>query len=60
MVTVEDAQLADRKNVVNMFMHLTPQLNNFTFLSNPYTQIYNGFMESRFQQSYANIYVRVL
>ena len=57
---VDDTELIVNKNVLNIFMHLTLELNNFTFMNDNYLQIHGAAMGSRFSPSYANIYMMSL
>lgn len=57
---VDDTDLTISKNVLNIFMHLALELNNFTFMNNHYLQIHGAAMGSRFSPSYANIYMMAL
>lgn len=54
---VDDKELTVSKNVLNIFMHLALELNNFTFMNDHYLQVHGAAMGSRFSPSYANIYM---
>lgn len=57
---VNENDLTVSKSVLNIFMHLALELNNFTFMNEHYLQIHGAAMGSRFSPSYANIYMMSL
>lgn len=56
----DDTDSAVSKSALNIFRPLTLKLNNCTFMSTHYLQIYGAAMASRFSRSYTNIHMTIL